>query len=158
MAVREAKKQNVHNTTQNQMLKLMALNILWDIAKNIRDGDFFSPMCDEATYVAYTSQLVVCIQWVDDNLNANYEFIGLKEFSCTHANSIVFLLKEVLQRMHFLKIQQCRGQCYEGCSKCLVPEMALQWKSKKKVRALYTFCYAHSLNLDLGDTMNACPV
>ena len=50
----------VHSTIQNEMMKLMALRILRDVARNIRDPDFYSMMCDEATDVGNVSQLVVC--------------------------------------------------------------------------------------------------
>ena len=36
----------VHNTIQNEMIKVMAMEILRDIAKNIRDVDFYSMKCD----------------------------------------------------------------------------------------------------------------
>ena len=35
--------------------------------------------------------------------------------------------------------------------------VAVQIK-EEEIRALYTHCYTHSLNLAVGDTMNACPV
>ena len=49
----------------------MALKILREIACNVRETDFYSIMCDEATDVATVSQLVVCLRWVDDELNAH---------------------------------------------------------------------------------------
>ena len=148
----------VHSTMQNEMMQVMALKILRHIAGNIRDADFFTMMCDEATDVTNTSQLVVCIRWVDENLNANDEFIGLKDMPCTDAKSIVFELKDVLLRMH-LNLKQCRGQCYDGCSTMSGSKngVAKMIKNTER-RALYTHCYAHSLNLAVGDTMNACPI
>ena len=109
---------------QNEMMQVMALKILRQIAGNIRDADFFTMMCDEATDVTNTSQLVVCIRWVDQNLNANDELIGLKDMPCTDAKSIVFELKDVLLKMHS-NLKQCRGQCYDGCSTMSGSKMVL---------------------------------
>ena len=92
----------------------MALNIVCGIAVKIRDSDFYSLMCNSSTYIANTSQLAVCIRWVNENLYANDEFIGLMDMSHTEANSIVFQLKDVLQR-NLMNIQKCRGQCHDGC-------------------------------------------
>ena len=94
----------------------MTLNILRDIAKK-KNSDIFSTMCDEATYIANTSQHVVLIRWVDENIIANNEFIELKDMPCTDTNSIsiVFQLKDVLQRIH-LNIRKYRDKCYDGCS------------------------------------------
>ena len=115
-------------------------------------------MCDEATDVKNVSQLVVCLRWVDDNLDAHDEFIGLKDMPSTDAESIVRELKDVLLRMR-LKLEKCRGQCYDGCSTMsgFKNGVAVQIKREEQ-RALYTHCYAHSINLAVGDTMKVYPV
>ena len=99
-----------HSTNQNEMMQIMALKILREIATNLQDSDFFTMMCNEATDVKNVSQLVVCLRWVDENLNAHDEFIGLKDMPSTDADSIVRELKDVLLRM-CLKLEKCRGQC-----------------------------------------------
>lgn len=148
----------VHSTIQNEMMQIMALKILREIADNLRDSDFFTMMCDEATDVKNVSELVVCLRWVDENLIAHDEFIGLKDMPSTDAESIVRELKDVLLRMR-LKLERCRGQCYDGCSTMSGAKsgVAVQIKSEEN-RALYTHCYAHSINLAVGDTMKSCPV
>ena len=57
------KKQNkyVHHEIQNEMMKVMALKILREIAYNVKEADFYSIMCDKATDVANVSQLVICL-------------------------------------------------------------------------------------------------
>ena len=143
----------IHNTIQNEMMMIMAMEILRDIAKNIRDADFYSMMCDEATDVSNSSQLVVCLRWVDDDLVAHDEYIGLKDMPNTGAKSIVKELKDVLLRMN-IRLNKCRGQCYDGCSTMTGKNngVVVQIKEEEK-RALYTHCYCHSLNLAVGDTM-----
>ena len=76
-------------------------------------------------------------------MEAHDEFIGLKNMSNTDADSIVQELKDVLPRTH-LKLNKCRGQCYDGCSTMSgsKSEVAVQIKSEEE-RALYTHCYAH---------------
>ena len=140
------------------MMQIIALKILREIATNLQDSDFLTMMCDEATDVKNVSQFAVCLRWVDENLNAHDEFIGLKDMSSTDADSIVRELKDVLLRMR-LKLEKCRGKCYDGCStmpgaKCGV---AVQIKNEES-RALYTHCYAHSIILAVGDTMKSCSV
>ena len=76
----------------------------------------------------------------------------------TGADSIVRELKDVLLRMQS-KLDECRGQCYDGCSTMSGAKngVAVQFKNEEK-RALYTHCYAHSIQLAVGDTMKASPV
>ena len=155
---RTAKKTDkyVHNTIQNEMMKIMALQVLREVAQNIQSADFYSIMGDEATDISNVSQLVICLRWVDDDLVAHDEFIGLKEMPCTNADSIVNELKDVLLRMK-VRLNKCRGQCYDGCSTMTGNKngVVLQIK-QEELRALYTHCYAHSLNLAVGDTMRNC--
>ena len=51
-----------HNTIQNEMMKITALQILREIAKNLQDTDFYSVMDDETTNVSNVSQLVICMR------------------------------------------------------------------------------------------------
>ena len=52
----------LHNDSQNEILKLMALTMLRDIAKNINDNVFFSIMAVETNGRCNNEQLVVCIK------------------------------------------------------------------------------------------------
>ena len=49
------------------------------MAENIQTVDLYSIMCDEATDFKNVSELVVCLRWVDDELEAHDEFIGMKK-------------------------------------------------------------------------------
>ena len=55
----------------------MALSIVREIASNIYQSTFFCVMCDECTDSSNREQVVICIRWIDDQLEAQEEFIGL---------------------------------------------------------------------------------
>ena len=138
------------------MMKIMALQVLREFAQNIQSADFYSIMGDEATDISNVSQLVICLRWIDDDLVAHDEFIGLKEMPCTNADSIVNELKDVLLRMN-VRLNKCRGQCYDGCSTMTGNKNGVVLQiNQEELRALYTHCYAHSLNLAVGNTMRNC--
>ena len=61
---------------QNEILDIMALNVLWNIITSIQAASFFSLMVDETTDIANKEQLVVCLSWVDSHLEAHEDFIG----------------------------------------------------------------------------------
>ena len=140
------------------MMQIMALRVLREVTQNIQDVDFYWIMCDEATDVKNVSELVVCLLWVDDKLEAHDEFIGLKNMPNSDADSIVRELKDVLLQMYW-KLNKCRGQCYDECASMSGSKsgLAVQIKSEEE-RELYTNCYAHSINLAVGDTRKVCPV
>ena len=128
----------VHSPIHNEMMQIMALKILREIATNLQDSDFFTMMCDEATDVKNVSQVVVCLHWIDENINAHNEFIGLKDMPSTDADLIVRELKDALLRMR-LKLEKCRGQCYDGCS---------TMSGAKSSVAVQISCVAHTDNLN----------
>ena len=55
-------------------------------------------MADEATDIIKKEQFVICIRWVDNELNANEDFIGLQELTVTNAETLAFILKDVVLR------------------------------------------------------------
>ena len=86
----------VHSTIQNEMMQIMALTVLQEVTENIQDVDFYSIMWDEATDVKNVSQLVVCLGWVDNELEVHDEFIVLKNMPNTDADSIEREFEDVL--------------------------------------------------------------
>ena len=71
----------------------------------------------------------------------------------TSAESVIFTIKDVLLHMN-LRIENCRGQCYDGASsmsgqKSGVAKMMMDLQH----RTLYTHCYGHALNLAAQDSI-----
>lgn len=99
---------------QNKMLKVMALQILREVASSIRRATL-SIMADETTDMSNREQLVICLQWVDDDLVPHEDFIGMQKVERIDAATIKSVILDVLVRMN-LPMQKCSGQCYDGCS------------------------------------------
>ena len=72
---------------QNEILKDMTMHILRSIVKNIKKFSYYSITPDEATDIINEEQFVICIRWVDNDLNGNEDFIGLRELSVTNAET-----------------------------------------------------------------------
>ena len=136
---------------QNEMLQIMALQILRDIAKNIQSAEIYSILVDETADTSNKEQMVLCMRWVDENLIPHEEFIGLHAIPDTSADEIVAIIKDILLRMN-LGIENARGQCYDGASSMSGKRsgVATQIKSLNR-KCLYTHCYGHALNLAVGD-------
>ena len=114
---------------QSEILKIMALSILRDIAKNIESGVYYTIMADEVTDAANHEQFVLCLRWVDDNLNPHEEFIGLQSVPNIAADTLVSVIRDVLIRMN-LFITNCRGQCYDAASNMVGAKSGLLLKLK----------------------------
>ena len=100
---------------QNEILSVLAIQILRDIGNSIRSTPYYSLMADEVTDSSNREQVVICLRWVDENLEPQEDFIGLYKVDSTAADVIVKVLKDTLLRFN-LSITQCRGQCYDGAS------------------------------------------
>ena len=86
------------------------------------------------------------------------EFIGLYSTSSTTAESMVFIVKDTLLRMN-LKIEHCRGQCYDGASAMSgVKKVVAKSITDVEPRAIYTHCYGHALNLGVSDCIKKSKV
>ena len=138
---------------QNEILSILALRILRDIGDSIRSTPYYSLMADEVTDSSNREQVVICLRWVDKNLEPHEDFIGLYKVDSTAADVIVKVLKDTLLRFN-LSISRCCGQCYDGASSMSGRHSgtAVQIASEEP-RALYTHCYGHALNLAVGDTV-----
>ena len=138
---------------QNEILKIMALSILRDIAKNIEPGVYYTIMADEVTDAANHEQFVLCLRCVDDDLNPHEEFIGLQSVLNIAADTLVAVIRDVLIRMN-LSITNCRGQCYDGASNMVGAKSGVATQIKNyEPRAFLTHCYGHDLQLAVGDTV-----
>ena len=138
---------------QNEMLKVMALQILRDVAANIGNSTFLSIMANETTDKTNREQVVICLRLVDDNLLPHEDFIGMHKVDNIDATTIRTVIHHVLTRMS-LSMQKCRGQCYDGCSTMGGSKGGVAAMIKKiEPRAPYTHCYGHALNLACADTI-----
>ena len=115
-------------------------------------------MVDETTYTSTTEQVVVVFKWVDSSLQVHEDFVGLYETDSISSDSLCALIKDALLRFN-LTLENCRGQCYDGASnmKGHVSGVSTQIV-REEPRAIYTYCYGHSLNLACQDTIRSVKV
>ena len=91
---------------QNELIEIMALQVLWEIVKNIQDAVIYTVLADETADVSNKEQLVLCIRWVDDDINVHEEFIRLHPMPGTRADNIVFVIKDMLlKRIYHRKMR-----------------------------------------------------
>ena len=138
---------------QNEILKIMSLQVLREIAQNIQSSVIYTIMAGETAEISNKEQLVFCIRWDDNNLTPHEEFIGMYHLVNTSADHIVLLIKDILLRIN-LKIENARGQCYDGASVMAGTKSGVVTRLKiSNGKSLFRHCYGHVLNLAVGDVI-----
>ena len=84
----------------NEMLQVMALKILWEIAENVRNSTFFSIMADKMIDKSNREQVVIKTRPVYDDLVAHEELIGLCKVESLDAATLTEVIKDCLLRMN----------------------------------------------------------
>ena len=74
---------------QNEILKLLSLKLLCEIAADICSSGSYSILADEATDVSSIQQLVICIRWVTKHLVIEEDFIGLMPLDKANTTNIL---------------------------------------------------------------------
>lgn len=143
---------------KNECLQVMSLHIIQAISKSIRESACFTIMADECSDVANKEQFTIVIGWISECLQDHEDFIGLYEVENISAECLVHAIKDTLLRMG-VSLSQCCGQCYDGASNMSGSRngVAAQIIAEEKC-AVYTHCYAHALNLAVGDTIKKSKV
>ena len=75
------------------------MDILRPIVKNTKKSSYYSIMADKTTDIINKERFVICIRWVDYDLNANEDFTGLHKLNATNAGTLAFILKDVVLRL-----------------------------------------------------------
>lgn len=141
---------------QNEMIQVMALKVLRDVAASLHSSKFFTIMADETTDVANQEQVVICLRWVDDDFEIHEEFIGLYKVDSIAASTLVQVIKDVLLRMN-LSLDKARGQCYDGAAAMAGCRSGIAKRiSDEEPRAVFMHCYGHALDLAISDTVKNC--
>lgn len=85
---------------QNEILKLLYLQVMRHISSDIQCAKYYSLMADEVTNTSNKEQFVVCIRWIDEDLQAHEDFVGIHHVDTIEADSPVARLKDTLLQMN----------------------------------------------------------
>ena len=136
---------------QNELLKLMAHQILRDLTDEMRDS-FYATICDEYTDISNNEQLTLCLRWVDELFNIHEDFLGFYQLENIKSDTIVSAIRDVLLRTQ-ISLDNCRGQCYHGASNMLGKKSSVAKQILDiQPKAFATHCHCHSLSLSVKET------
>lgn len=137
---------------QNELMQLMANDVLRQILTEIKKSPYFSIIVDETTDVSTSEQVSICARFLQSELKPCEKFLGMYEVNSTTGEVLTGVIVDALQRFN-LPMNKLRGQCYDGASNMAGAFRGVQARIKElQPGALYVHCNAHSLNLALQET------
>lgn len=99
----------------------------------------------------------ISVRIVDDNMDVHELFCGFYETANTKSMELFRIIKDVVLRFG-LRLQDCRGQCYDGAAAMSGDIAGLQsLVLREESRALFVHCRAHNLNLVVQDEVKNIP-
>ena len=138
---------------QNELVEIMAHNILRGVIKDIASRDFYAIMADETCDKSNSEQLVFCVRSVDQNHEVHEDFLGLHLLDRTTANFIVSVIKDICH-VFDLKMENIRAQSYDGAANMAGEKSGVKTQIlKENSKALFVYCFNHRLNLAVCDTL-----
>lgn len=136
----------------NELIKLMAKEVLRDLVSDINSVRFYSLIADETRDMCGKEQMAITIRWVNDNYEIFEDLIGLAVVDKTDSAYLVSILKFAMESCG-INLEKCRGQAYDGAANMVghLNGVAAQIK-RDEPRPLFVHCLAHSVNLCLQES------
>ena len=100
-------------------------------------------------------QLVICLRWIDKDMEVHEDMVGLYQIDDTGADTITRSIKDALLRLN-LSISRCRGQTYDGASAMSGRKTGVQARIKEdEPKALYNHCHGYVIHLACADSIKS---
>ena len=131
--------------------------ILADIIGKIKAANFFSVLADEVSS-HNVEHLPICLRFVDQECNIREEFISFVKFERVQAVDIASAIIFSIENLG-LTLNNLRGQGYDGASTMSGERAGVQARIRERqLKALYTHCAGHSLNLAILNSCSIVPI
>ena len=143
---------------QNEILKIMASEVLQEVSSSLHRSPFLTVMIDETTDVSNCEQATIVLRQVTEEMEVFEEFLGAYQVPSIDSSTLTKVVKDVLCRYN-LSLGKLRGQCYDGASAMQGARSGVATRiCEEEPHALYTHCYGHSINLAASDAIKRTKV
>lgn len=135
---------------QEEMLILHARR---DLNKEIRDRDFYSIICDEATDISKTEQMTFVLRTCDDDYEIREDFIGVR--SCDDGTTAAALLENITDVLLRCQLENQKIICGTFDGAAAMKALGGMIKQEIAPHALYIHCVSHCNELVIKDATKA---
>ncbi|XP_050875573.1 uncharacterized protein LOC127079199 [Lathyrus oleraceus] len=162
--VRRVATQKIHihylgNKIQNDLISLLGSAIKIEIIRKIKQAKYFSVILDCTPDISHQEQMSLIIRYVDissASISIEESFLGFLNVNDTTDKWLFDVLQNELKELG-LDLFDVRRQGYDNGSNMKGKHQGVQKRFlDRNLRAFYTPCGCHSLNLILCDMANSC--
>ena len=135
----------------NQFLEYMAKVVIKSNVDDVLTAGIFGVIIDETQDLSKHEQVAIILRYVNNDFEPIEAFLGFYKTDSTDGLTLYLLIKNTVL-FNGLKLENLRGQCYDGAASMRGSYKGVQSRIKEENSlALYVYCNAHILNLCLID-------
>ena len=140
----------------NEMVTLMGNTLLCKLLADTCEASWFSIIANETRDISNHEQLAITIQWVDNMLEIQEDFIGMVHVPSTTSATLTAAIKDALVHC-ILPLSSCQGQVYDGASNMMGHLRGVATVTETEHPSdIRVHCFAHCLNLCSQDAARKC--
>lgn len=159
VAAKETADHYCGKTIQNEIINLMAKQVLEEILERCRKSKFYSIILDCTPDISHKEQMSFTIRFLDDStgdFRVKEHFIGFQTVEDTTGKGLADFLLHFLSEKN-LDIYNCCGQGYDNGANMAGKNNGVQSRILGiNPRARFVPCGCHCLNLVIGDAARSC--
>ncbi|XP_066919235.1 zinc finger MYM-type protein 1-like [Clytia hemisphaerica] len=141
------------NDTQNKLIDIISQEIVREIVDLIQDSAAWAIIADTTPDVEKHEQLSLCVRVVEKSGDVSEHLLFCIRAVATTAEQLLQHITKKLEKLN-VSYDNLVARTYDGASNMAGKYNGLQAKLKEVAgeHVIYIHCYAHTLNLVLGDT------
>lgn len=135
----------------NQFLEYMAKIVIKSIVDDLLTAGIFSVIVDETQDLSRHEQVAIILRYINNDFEPIEVFLGFNKTDSTDGLTLFLLIMNTIL-FNWLKLENLRGQCFDGAASMRGSYKGIQSRIREdNSLALYVHCNAHILNLCLID-------
>ncbi|KAL4148670.1 hypothetical protein QTP88_002842 [Uroleucon formosanum] len=145
------------NVSQNTMICILGELIRSKILKSVKSAQVFSVMIDTTTDISNLEQFSLVLRFVNDQGMVEERLVALKVATDSTGKGMFNLFCDICETYGLDWKNQLCAQSYDGAAVMQGQYSGLRTLIQEhNPRAVYIWCFAHTLNLIIVDTCDSC--
>lgn len=145
------------SVSQNTMILILGELIREKILKSVKSAQVFSIMIDTTTDISNLEQFSLVLRFINDQGLVEERLVALKIATDSTGKGMFNLFSDICEEYGLDWKKQLCAQSYDGAAVMQGQYTGLRTLIQEhNPRAVYIWCFAHTLNLTIVDTCDSC--